>query len=192
MIPVLNQLDEQVDSDIRPLLRKSIKAILAEIDASDKHLRGLALEALAFKLMHPLDMTYVTTRLRGVTTGGAEADLIFESTRLVFSRWQIQCKNSRAASLDDIAKEVGLTHFLKSNVIVIVTTGRIGSEARRYSNKVMVDSNLCFVLIDGADLRKIIDNQTKIIDIFEREAKQAMTLKALDQDSLDAIGFLLG
>jgi site-specific DNA-methyltransferase (cytosine-N4-specific) len=179
VIPVLNQLDKQVDSDVRHLLRKSLKAILVGLETSDKNLRGLALEALAFKLMHLLDMTYVATRLRGKQTGGAEVDLIFESTRLVFSRWQIQCKNTKAASLDDIAKEVGLTHFLKSNVIVIVTTGRIGSEARRYSNKVMVDSNLCFVLIDGADLRKITENQTTIIDIFEREAKQAMKLKEI-------------
>lgn len=180
VVPVLNQLDSQVDSDIRQLLRKPLKDVIDELDSHDKHLRGLALEALAFKLMHLLDMTYVATRLRGATTGGAEVDLIFESTRLVFSRWQVQCKNSVAASLDDIAKEVGLTHFLKSNVIVIVTTGRIGSEARKYSNKVMVDSNLCFVLIDGSDLASIIDNQTKIIDIFEREAKQAMTLKAME------------
>jgi site-specific DNA-methyltransferase (cytosine-N4-specific) len=180
VVPVLNQLDSQVDSDIRQLLRKPLKDVIDELDSNDKYLRGLALEALAFKLMHLLDMTYVATRLRGATTGGAEVDLIFESTRLVFSRWQVQCKNSVAASLDDIAKEVGLTHFLKSNVIVIVTTGRIGSEARKYSNKVMVDSNLCFVLIDGSDLASIIDNQTKIIDIFEREAKQAMTLKAME------------
>jgi hypothetical protein len=34
-------------------------------------------------------------------------------------------------SLDDVAKEVGLMHFLKCNVIVVVITGEIGAEARR-------------------------------------------------------------
>ena len=179
VLPVLIQLDKQVDSDIRYMLRKPLKEVIDEIDSSDKHVRGLALEALAFKLMHLLDMTYVATRLRGSSTGGAEVDLVFESSRLVFSRWQVQCKNSAAASLDDLAKEVGLTHFLKSNVIVIVTTGRIGSEARKYSNKVMVDSNLCFVLIDGSDLQSLVENPTLIVDIFNREAKQAMLLKAI-------------
>lgn len=180
VIPILNQLDAQIESDIRTMLRKPLKEILKELDSQENHVRGLALEALAFKLMHLLDMTYIATRLRGASTGGAEVDLIFESTRLVFSRWQVQCKNSVTASLDDIAKEVGLTHLLKSNVIVIVTTGKIGSEARKYSNKVMVDSNLCFVLIDGSDLKSIIENSTVIIDIFNREAKQAMILKAID------------
>jgi hypothetical protein len=28
-----------------------------------------------------------------------------------------RCKNTRRVSLDDVAKEVGLTHFLKSNVM---------------------------------------------------------------------------
>jgi site-specific DNA-methyltransferase (cytosine-N4-specific) len=32
-------------------------------------------------------------------------------------------------SLDDVAKEAGIMHFLKSNVIVIVSTGENGSEA---------------------------------------------------------------
>jgi len=88
--------------------------ILSDLTAKDKHQRGLALEALAFKLMRLLDMTYVATRLRGTTTGGAEVDLIFESSRLVFSRWQVQCKNTANVSLDDVAKEVGLTHMLKA------------------------------------------------------------------------------
>src|SRR5439155_6996871 len=112
---------------------------------------GLALEALAFKLMRLIDLAYVATRLRGTATGGAEVDLIFEASRLVFSRWQVQCKNTSRVSLDDVAKEVGLTHFLKSNVIVIVSTGQIGPEARRYANKVMTDSNLCIVMVDKDD-----------------------------------------
>lgn len=178
--PILNQFEAQLNSDIQVLLKKPLKDILTDLDSTDIHLRGLALEALAFKLMCMLDMTYIATRLRGAFTGGAEVDLIFESSRLVFSRWQIQCKNTKAASLDDLAKEVGLTYFLKSNVIVIVTTGKIGNEARKYSNKVMLESNLNFVLIDGTDLSAIIENPSSIIDIFEREAKQAMALKALE------------
>ena len=124
---------------------------------------GLALEALAFKLMRLLDMTYVATRLRGAATGGAEVDLIFESARLVFSRWQIQCKNTPRVSLDDVAKEVGLTHFLKSNVIVVATTGEIGSEARRYADRIMVDSNLCMVLVNGQDLNLMDVDRRRVV-----------------------------
>ena len=178
--PLLAQLEKQAGSDLRAFLRKPLGDVVAELTAKDKHVRGLALEALAFKLMRLIDLDYVATRLRGGATGGAEVDVIFESSRLVFSRWQIQCKNTSRVSLDDVAKEVGLTHFLKSNVIVMVSTGEIGPEARRYANKIMTDSNLCVVMIDKEDLRCVIEAPACIVDVFNREAKHAMKLKALD------------
>jgi len=178
--PLLEQMGKQTQSDLRPLLRKPMADILKEMKAKDKHTRGLALEALAFKLMRLLDMTYVATRLRGNATGGAEVDVIFESSRLVFSRWQVQCKNTSRVALDDVAKEVGLTHFLKSTVIVVVTTGDIGPEARKYANKIMTDSNLCVVMVDGQDINAIVKTPPAIVDVFNREAKQAMKLKAIE------------
>ncbi len=178
--PLLEQLEKQTASDLRVLLRKSLADILKELDAPNKHVRGLALEALAFKLMRLLDMTYLATRLRGSATGGAEVDLIFESSRLVFSRWQVQCKNTAHVSLDDVAKEVGLTHMLKSNVIVVVGTGDIGPAARRYANRVMTDSNLCIVLLDKHDITAIGKNPATIVDAFNREAAHAMRLKKLE------------
>lgn len=179
-IPILEQLKDQVDPKLIDLQRKSLGEILHEIDSDDRYTSGLALEALAFKLMRYLGMDYVATRLRAQSTGGAEVDLIFESTRLVFSRWQIQCKNTTHVSLDDVAKEVGLTHFLKSNVIIVVSTGSIGTEARRYSNKIMKDSNLSIVLLDKADLDKITANISAIVDVFHREARNAMELKKME------------
>lgn len=178
--PLLDQLKGQVDPKLRDLLTKPMAEVLEEIESEDRYIGGLALEALAFKLMRILGMDYVATRLRAKDTGGAEVDLVFESARLVYSRWQIQCKNTARVSLDDVAKEVGLTHFLKSNVIVVVTTGQVGSEARRYANKIMRDSNLCVVMIDGTDLDNIKDNPVHIIDAFRREAEHAMTLKKFE------------
>ena len=178
--PLMEQLEHQTQADLRPLLRKSLKEIREELAAEDRHIRGLALEALAFKLMRLIDLSYVATRLRGTATGGAEVDLVFESTRLVFSRWQIQCKNTARVSLDDVAKEVGLTHLLKSNAIVMVSTGEIGGEARRYANKIMTDSNLCVVMVDGNDLALIETRPASIVDVFTREARHAMDLKKLE------------
>jgi len=178
--PLLEQLKGQTDPKLLVLLRTPLSAILDEIKDKDRYKAGLALEALAFKIMRLLDMTYVATRLRANQTGGAEVDLVFESARLVFSRWQVQCKNTARVALDDVAKEVGLTHFLKSNVIVMVTTGDIGPEARRYANKIMSDSNLAIVMLDGGDLEKISDSAATIIRAFEREARHAMNLKKLE------------
>jgi hypothetical protein len=178
--PLLKQISQQSDPKLRKLLKRPLIEIIKEIDSKNRNIRGLALEALGFKLMMLLDMKYVATRLRGKATGGAEVDLIFESDRLVYSRWQIQCKNTSTVSLDDVAKEVGLTHFLKSNAIIMVSTGKIGSEARRYANKVMADSNIAIVMMDGSDLKLINANPPSIIKVFQREAKHAMKLKQLE------------
>jgi len=179
LLPLLEQAEQLTGADIRPLLRKSFGEILGELDSDNRYIAGLALEALAFKLMRLVDLDYVATRLRGQETGGAEVDLIFESTRLVFSRWQIQCKNTNYVSLDDVAKEVGLTHMLKSNVIVMVSTGEVGEEARRYANKIMADSNLCIIIVNRADIEVVKETPTTIIDVFTREAQHAMSIKQL-------------
>ena len=178
--PLIDQLKDQIDPKLLGLLKKPLDTILSEMNSSEKYVSGLALEALAFKLMRLLDMSYVATRLRAQATGGAEVDLIFESARLVYSRWQIQCKNTARISLDDVAKEVGLTHFLKSNAIVMVSTGQIGEEARRYANKIMAESNLCIVMVDGTDLSSIEARSAAIVEVFTREARHAMDLKRLE------------
>lgn len=179
--PQLRRLAVWADPRVVALLRQPLGEILSDIDSSDRDLAGLALEALAFKLMRILDMDYVGTRLRGAQTGAAEVGLIFQSNRLVLNRWQIQCKNSARMSVDDVAKEVGLTHLLKGNVIVVVTTGAVDARARRYAKRVMADSDLAIVLIDGRDLKTLASRPARIVHIFEREARHALELKKLDE-----------
>lgn len=178
--PLIDCLQSQVQSDLRPMLRKPLTKILTELSSADRYIKGLALEALAFYLMRLIDLKYVATRLRGQVTGGAEVDLIFEGARLIFSRWQIQCKNTKIVSLDDVAKEVGLTFQLKSNVVMVVSTGNVGGEARKYAQNVMSTTNLNVVLLDSSDLQKIADNPTYIADALNREARRAMEIKKLD------------
>jgi site-specific DNA-methyltransferase (cytosine-N4-specific) len=178
---LLNALDQQIGIELRPLLRKSIAEILEDVKSQDRYVKGLALEALAFHLMRLVDLKYVATRLRGAATGGAEVDLIFEGVRLLFSRWQIQCKNTGTVSLDDVAKEVGLTFQLKSNVVMVVSTGDLSSDARQYAQVVMQTSNIDIVLLDSHDLARIAENPALIGDILNREAKRAMKIKELQQ-----------
>lgn len=178
--PLLRQLEQQVRPELRPLLRKPLKEIREEITSPDAQLRGLALEALAFKLMRSVGLRWVGTRVRGKDTGGAEVDLVFDSDRLVFSRWQIQCKNTKRVKLDDVAKEVGLAHTLKSNAVAIVTTGKIGTGAREYATQVMQTLNLCIIFIEGSDLNRIEKRPAAILDVLTREARHAMDLKKLD------------
>jgi len=178
--PLLESIEQSAFPDLRPLLRKSLAEILDQVQSSDKHKKGLALEALAFYLMRLIDLRYVATRLRGASTGGAEIDMLFEGERLLFSRWQIQCKNTGAVSLDDVAKEVGLTFQMKSTVVMIVSTGSIGTEAKKYAQDVMRQTNLNIVFVDGRDLGVIAKEPVRILDVLSREAKKAMEIKKLE------------
>jgi site-specific DNA-methyltransferase (cytosine-N4-specific) len=157
------------------LLKTPLATVLAELKSGDRYIAGLALEALAFKLMRLLDMTYVATRLRASATGGAEVDLIFESARLVFSRWQVQCKNTSRVSLDDVAKEVGLTHFLKSDVIVIVSTGNIGSGARSYADAVVAKLRIHICCLGGDDLRTVSESPAALPELVSAQAPLALS-----------------
>jgi site-specific DNA-methyltransferase (cytosine-N4-specific) len=72
--PLLDQLKDRTDPKLLDLLKKPLAEILTELDSEDRYIGGLALEALAFKLVRLLDMDYVATRLRAQATGGAEVD----------------------------------------------------------------------------------------------------------------------
>jgi site-specific DNA-methyltransferase (cytosine-N4-specific) len=96
--PLFDQLKDRTDPKLIELLRKPLAEVRAELPSDDVNLKGLPLEALAFKLMRLVDMEYMATRLRASATGGAEVDLVFQSARLVYLRWQVQCKNTSRVS----------------------------------------------------------------------------------------------
>ena len=173
----MTAVEESAGIQYRRLVRMSYTEILRDLENESKHLKGMALEALAFYLGRLLMLDFVQWRVRGNQTGGAEIDVIMEGKNLVFSRWQIQCKNSAQASLDDVAKEVGVAQVIKSNVILIVTTGRIGRAAREFAEQVMRETNLYIALLDGNHLRLLRDAPIEIADILSVQAEGAMTIK---------------
>ena len=179
ILPLLEAASIGLDSRLREMLYRPLAEIIDELDSEDKNIKGKALEALVLRLTRLLDLQFVGWRLRQKRTGGAEVDVLVESDRLIFSRWQIQCKNTARVELGDIAKEVGLTFYLKSNVIMIVTTGRIGRPARDYATGIMQTTNLHIILIEKRDLAQLRLQPTAIVGILDREAKNAMQLKEL-------------
>lgn len=178
--PLVKQLEAQTDPRLIDMLTKSIPDILSDINSENTYTKGVALEALAFKLLRILGLDYLATRIRAEETGGNEVDLLFHSDRLIYSRWQIQCKNTSHVSVDYVAREVGLTQVLYSNVIVLITTGTVSSKAKNYANHVMKNSNLNIVFVDKEDIALIADNPVAIVDVFDREARRTMQLKKMD------------
>ena len=96
------------------------------------------------------DLTLIPTRLRerGTTTGGAEVDLIAEAAHLHFSRWLLQCKNTKSVGVSALAKEVGMAVLLKAHVVVMVTTGKFSSAVVTYAEELASTGHLQAVLMD--------------------------------------------
>lgn len=155
-----------------------------KINTAPRSLSGVrevqSLEALAFRLVNWLDLHFTAAHVRIEATGGTEAGIILECEQPVFSRWQVQCKNTESLIVDDVAREVGLTYLLKSNVIVMISTGNIEDAARHYADEVMRKSNLCIVMLDGADLHAVATKPMHIKQVFSRETQRAKGLRPLD------------
>lgn len=89
-------------------------------------------------------------------------------------------QNTHRVSLDQVAKEVGLSHVLKTNAIVIMTTGVVSEKAREYATQIMKTMNLCIIIVEGTDIDAIIEEPTKILDIFNRESLNAKHIKVFE------------
>lgn len=81
--------------------------------------------------------------------------------------------------MEDIAKEVGLSLQLKSNVILMVTTGRFSRDALTYADDMMQITHLNIVTLDKGDLRRLTESPLTIVDILDKKARRVMELKAI-------------
>lgn len=162
-------------------LSKPLSEIVRELQSVDTGTRGKALEDLAFYFVRLLGLEFRGWRKRSKKTGSFEVDIIAEGTRLVFSRWQIQCKNmpDNTVSLDDIAVEVGLSLQMKASVILIVTTGHFSRDALAYASDIMQTTRLNIITLDKHDLAVLTASPLAIVDILNRKAREVMSLKVL-------------
>lgn len=179
LIPLIDRL-AGTGLAVRHLMRKPLSEILVELGSPDRNIKGRALEALAFYFTRLLDLEFRAWRHRGKDTGGAEVDVLVEGIRLIFSRWQIQCKNTETVSLDDVAKEVGVAlGQLKSNVIMVVTTGRLARDARVFAEDTMRSTHLNIIAIERRELAILVASPPKIAALLNEKARQVMDIKAL-------------
>lgn len=72
---------------------------------------------------------------------------------------------------------VGIAQVIKANVIMIVTTGRIGRAARQFAEQVMRETNLYVGMLDGSDLHRLRQQSADIVAILNEQAEGAMKLK---------------
>ena len=174
-------LEEDADvipPEIRAARNKPLAQILEEMEVEDTYIRGLALEHLAVRLADRLDLKPKQWRLRSAKTGGNEVDVIVEGSRLMFSRWQIQCKNTRQLQTRDLAEEVGVAVILRSQVVVLVTTGRVPNTVYRHARVVNESTAFQVVIIGGDSLKKIAETgPLGLVEFLNDRAAQTMSHK---------------
>ena len=108
------------------------------------------------------------------------------SDKIVYNRWQIQCKNQKSSvGVDVIAKEVGLTFLTKADIVMVVTTSEFAKDAINYANQVSDNSRYYVILLEGADIARIVEDRTRIVDILNLKARRTFAKKELGMNDFD-------
>jgi site-specific DNA-methyltransferase (cytosine-N4-specific) len=178
--PMLDNLAELTELTTAALNRK-FEDVVAELTHADKYKRGIALELFSVWIVRLLGLRFTKWRAKNFKeTGGGEVDVMAASDRVVYSRWQIQCKNTKSkVDVDIIAKEVGLTFITKADVVMFVTTGSFTSNAVDYANQVTEVSRYYVILLDGNDIQRIVEDRARIIEILNIKARRVFAKREL-------------
>ncbi len=172
---------KQLDSALTAYYKRSSQDIHRDLAASDPQIKGEALEAFAIHIMRLMGMRFVAWRKRARDeTGRAEVDVVM--TGLIgglHSRWQVQCKNkpSGRVTLEDVAKEVGLTPITKATHIMVVANSPITADARTFAVETMRNSALTIFLLDAVDFEKIRLNPAALPQVLRFQLVAVRDLK---------------
>ena len=120
------------------------------------------------------------TKWRSRENGKGEVDVLAASDRFVYSRWQIQCKNTNKVDIDVLAKEIGLTFVTGADVVMVVTTGEFTRDAYQYAYRMMEVSRYYMILLQKDDIEAIKRDKTNIVEILDRKARRVFAKKELD------------
>ncbi len=167
-------------------LNRSFDSVVSDLNNPDKHSRGIALELLAVWIIRLLGLRFSRWRLRHwQATGGGEVDVLAASDKIIYNRWQIQCKNQQSrVGVDVIAKEVGLTFLTKADIVMVITTSKFASDAINYANQVNDVSRYYVILLEGDDIQRIVEDKTRIVDILNIKARRTFAKRELGMTDL--------
>ena len=155
--PLMNAVVEQVHLQDPAPLRKPIPDLLAVVhdEARSNYERGLALEGICIQVARLAGARFLSWRLRGAETGGAEVDVVAESIQPPYQIIQVQSKASAINGRQIVDREVGVSAALKSNIILFVSAKRIGAAARKAAAAHMQESSLSILFLDSDDLKGV-------------------------------------
>lgn len=176
---VVPDFEQIVPADLRAKIDLPLAEVRRLLASSQTYDRGLGLELLALKMILQIGLEPRAFRLRSRDTAYAEVDLTAEGKKLIFSRWNFQCKCVGGhVSLGDVAKEVGLAIYCKAHVVAVVTTGEFSSEAIAYAREITQATHLQFLLVNGTIVRSYLEKgESVLLDYLATNAASVMTQK---------------
>ncbi len=155
-----------------------VAQIFADLESPDTHVKGIALELLALRILRDINLYPAGFRVRGVATGGAEVDIIANGIHLHYSRWLVQCKNTDLVHVSAIAKEAGMALVLRAQVIMLISTGRFARSVKDFATTLAKTSAMQAVLIDQTVLTAYREKGASAIqEYLESNARQVLRLK---------------
>lgn len=191
--PLLDNTIKDLDPAITAYYLKSIDTIYAELESEDTYIKGSALEAFAIHIMRLLGLRFVEWRKRATEgTGKAEVDVILTGLMGgVATRWQVQCKNtpSRSLTLEDIAKEVGISIITKATHLLFVANCNVTRDAEIFAREVMRHSSLSIVILDKEDFDMIRSSTSKIGEVILARSRAIVALPRHGMKWSDNAGF---
>ncbi len=177
--PILATAAEKAGLIPKEIFELPLAQILTELESSNKHVRGRALELLAIHFTRLIDLDFKGWLLRSADSNGIEVGIVANDRQVPFNRWQIQCRNARQTDMGEIATAVGRSVSFRPNVLLSVTTGRFMQQARYYATRAMQLTNFQILLIDAQDLMAIANGKATIRSILSRETGQVKSAKEL-------------
>ena len=187
--PFIEKTIASLDANLTAYYTKPAKEIYEELDSKSPHIKGRALEAYAIHVMRLLGLRFVAWRKRAKEeTGQAEIDVVMAGLLGgVATRWQIQCKNkpSSSISLEDVAKEVGLTPLTKATHIMIIANCQATSDAKTFAKETMKNSPLTIIILEEMDFQRIRGNPASIATIIAEKSKE---IERIQRTGLDWLG----
>jgi hypothetical protein len=185
LIPFLRGIANLVSLD-ETELNKPLSTVLNEVLSEDIHVKGKALELLAVWMVRLCSLRFTEWRKRDAETGKGEVDLMAASDTFVYSRWQIQCKNTAIVDVDVVAKEIGMTFLTQADVVMIVTTGRFTTDAIQYADSICAKTRYYIILINGDHLEQFKTDSSKVVPVLNRIARRTFVRKEYGMTKLQS------
>lgn len=162
-------------------INRPFEGVVRGMASDDRHIKGKALEIFAVWIIRLLGLRFTGWRMMSYqSTGGGEVDVMAASDKIVYNRWQIQCKNVKSpVHIEVIAKEVGMTFLTKADVVMIITTSTFTGAAVNYANLVSDNSRYYVILLEKEDVERIAEDRTLIVDILNYKARRTFAKREL-------------